>query len=49
MLQRNPWDYYNRMMQSYNIPDFTKTRVEFDARAAGREIESDKRIRTNIK
>ena len=49
MPQRNPWDYYNRMMQSYNIPDFTKTRVEFDARAAGREIESDKRIRTNIK
>lgn len=49
MPQRNPWDYYNRMMQSYNIPDFTKTRVDFDARAAGREIESGKRINTNVK
>jgi len=49
MPQRNPWDYYNRMMQSYNIPDFTKTRVDFDAKAAGREIESDRRTDTKVR
>jgi hypothetical protein len=47
--QRNPWAYYDGSVYSYNIPDFTKTRVEFDARAAGNEISSDKRIETKVK
>lgn len=29
--QRNPREYYRDLMHSYNVPDFTKTRVEIDA------------------
>lgn len=45
--QRNPRHYYDRLIHSYNVPDFTKTRVEIDSRSAGNEIMTDKR--TNIK
>jgi Tol biopolymer transport system component len=47
--QQNPWEYYNDLLDSYNIPDFTSKPVEFDAREAGREIMSDKRIPTKVK
>lgn len=47
--QRNPKEYYDESIYSYNVPDFTKSKVEFDAYQAGREIESDKRIETKIK
>ena len=47
--QKNPWKYYDRLLQSYNTPDFTARQVEFDARQAGIEILSDKRIPTTIK
>mgnify|MGYP002623692135 CR=1 FL=1 len=47
--QRNPWRYYNSTLYSFNTPDFTRTRVEFDAYAAGHEILSDKRTKTHIR
>jgi len=47
--QRSPREYYDRTFYSFNTPDFTKTRVDFDARLAGREILSDKRVETNAK
>lgn len=47
--QRNPKKYYDELLDSYNIPDFTSKPVELDARAAGNEIMSDKRIPTKIK
>ena len=47
--QKNPWLYYDESPYSYNIPDFTKTKVDFDARSAGREIESDKRVETKVR
>ena len=47
--QRNPMEYYSESLFSFNTPDFTKTKVEFDAYEAGREIESDKRIETKVK
>ena len=47
--QRNPVDYYGKSMYSFNTPDFTKSKVEFDAYHAGREITSDKRIETKVR
>ena len=44
--QRNPRDYYASSVYSFNTPDFTKTRVDFNARQAGIEIMSDERVKT---
>ena len=44
--QRNPQEYYSESMYSFNTPDFTKTKVDFDAYHAGQEILSDKRVET---
>ena len=46
--QRHPKEYYEESIFSFNVPDFTKTKVEFDAFEAGREIVSDKRIETKV-
>lgn len=43
--QENPWEYYNESMYSYNVPDFTKTKVKLDAKNAGTEISSNKRVK----
>lgn len=47
--QRNPKKYYDELLDSYNTPDFTSKPVELDARAAGNEIMSDKRITTKVR
>ncbi len=47
--QRNPKEYYRRLMYSYNTPDFTDRRVNIDKAATYREIESDKRTETKVK
>ena len=46
--QRHPKEYYRESIYSFNTPDFTKTKVTFDAHQAGREIASDKRIETTL-
>lgn len=45
--QRNPKKFYDESIYSYNVPDFTRTRVDFDAKAAAEGITSDERV--NIK
>lgn len=47
--QRHPKEYYSESLYSFNVPDFTKTKVDFDAYEAGREIASDKRMETKVK
>ncbi len=47
--QRHPKAYYEESVYSFNTPDFTKTKVDFDAYKAGREISSDKRVETKVK
>ena len=47
--QRNPQEYYSKSLYSFNTPDFTKTKVDFDAYEAGIEIASDKRVDTKVK
>ena len=47
--QRNPKEYYEESIFSFNTPDFTKAKVDFDAYHAGLEISSDERIATKVK
>ena len=44
--QENPQKYYDETLYSFNTPDFTKEKVNFEKSAAYREIKSDKRIET---
>ena len=47
--QHHPSDYYSTSLYSYNTPDFTKSKVDFDAYHAAKEIMSDKRVETNVR
>ncbi len=47
--QEQPKDYYDGTLYSFNTPDFTLKRVEFDDYSAAEEIVSDKRVATQIK
>ena len=47
--QRNPWHYYDSSIYSFNTPDFTKSKVDFNDYAAGHEIMSDKRVATQVR
>ncbi len=44
--QRHPLEYYTESIYSFNTPDFTKAKVDFDAYNAGLEISSDQRTVT---
>lgn len=47
--QRNPRKYYRELMDAYNCPDFTKTKVELDAHEAYRQVFDNKRERVKIR
>ena len=47
--QENPWEYYDESLYSYNVPDFTKTKVVFDARSAANEILDKKRTAISVR
>lgn len=47
--QRRPGEYYDRLLDSYNTPDFTSRPVAFDAHAAAREIVGDRRVETRVR
>lgn len=49
MPQRNPRKYYEEMFDSYNVPDFTKTKVSFNIREARSQVFGGKRIPVRIK
>lgn len=44
--QRNPRQYYARLLYSYNTPDFASRPLELDARQMGTRIERDERVPT---
>lgn len=46
--QRNPRQFYRRLLYSYNTPDFTSRPVNSDARQLGRSIESGQRTPTTL-
>lgn len=47
--QENPWEYYDETLYSFNVPNFTKLKVDFDQDVAADEIVSDKRIATKVR
>jgi hypothetical protein len=47
--QRHPRKFYREMMDSYNVPDFTKRKVDFDAHEAYRQVFDNRREQVKIK
>ena len=47
--QRNPRKYYLEMMDAYNCPDFTKTKVDLDAHEAYHQVFDNKRELVKVK
>lgn len=47
--QADPKEYYTQSLYSFNTPDFTKTKVDFNSRAAVDAILSDERIPTQVR
>lgn len=47
--QKNPRKLYHGTLYSYNAPDFTKSRVDFDTRGVYREVFSDERVQATVK
>ncbi|MDE5881283.1 MAG: hypothetical protein K2H60_06090 [Muribaculaceae bacterium] len=47
--QANPEEYYTQSLYSFNTPDFTKTKVDFNSRAAVEAILSDERIPAQVR
>lgn len=47
--QRDPKQFYRRLLYSYNTPDFTSRPIKNDARRMGRNIENDQRTPTNLR
>ncbi len=47
--QKNPKRFYDRLLHSYNVPDFTKTKVEIDSRYTATKVLSDKRTNINVR
>jgi Tol biopolymer transport system component len=47
--QRNPKDYYAKLLYSFNTPDFTSRPVQSDARLMSRHILSSQRTATQLR
>ncbi len=47
--QRNPRKFYHELMDAYNVADFTKVKVDFDAREAYRQVFGPERIHVKIR
>ena len=47
--QKNPRKYYHDTLYSFNVPDFTKSRVDFKTRGVYREVFSDERVQATVK
>ena len=47
--QQNPKEYYDESLYSFNTPDFTLRKIDFDAHRASFEIMGDKRVATTVR
>ena len=47
--QKNPRKFYHSTLYSFNVPDFTREKVEFDTRGVYREVFSDERVQATVK
>ena len=48
-LRKNPWEYYDRLVYSYNVPDFTSEPVKLERRKVERGIVSRKRVPVKVR
>ena len=46
--QENPYEYYDITPYSFNVPDFTNTKVQFDSSSSINEINSESRLSTTV-
>ena len=44
-----PWEYYDRLVYSYNVPDFTSEPVKLERRKVERGIVSRKRVPVKVR
>ncbi len=49
MPQKNPRKFYDNMFDAYNVPDFTKTKVDFDIHQARKNLYSDERLQVKVR
>ena len=49
LAQRHPRKFYREMMDAYNCPDFTKTKVELDAHETYRQVFENQREKVKVK
>ena len=47
--QRNPKHFYHTIPYSFNVPDFTAEKVEFDTRGVYKEVMSDERVQAKVR
>lgn len=47
--QENPWEYYDRLIYSYNVPEFTSKPVKLERRKAERRIVSKRRVPVEVR
>ena len=47
--QKNPGKYYHSTLYSFNVPDFTKSKVDFDTRGVYRKVFSDDFVKVKTK
>lgn len=47
--QKNPYEYYDRLITSYNVPEFTDKPVELEQRKVEQSIVSPKRISVSVR
>ena len=47
--QKNPRKYYRSTLYSFNVPDFTKAKVQFDTRGVYEDVFSDERVQASVK
>ena len=47
--QKNPRKYYHNTLYSFNVPDFTKSRVHFKTGGVYRDVFSDERVQAIVK
>ena len=47
--QENPWHFYHSSVYSYNVPDFTCDKVEFDVHGAYEEVFCDEKQQATVR
>ena len=47
--QKNPRKFYGETLYSFNAPDFTRSKVDFDSRGVYSDVMGDRRVQVTVK